>query len=54
MRLGKLEAQTEMRVGVGWDIWALGVKNWRNVDINREDCLKLLKKARVRTELSRL
>jgi hypothetical protein len=31
------------------DTWALGVKNWRNVDMNREDWLKVLKKSRVHT-----
>jgi hypothetical protein len=33
------------------DIRALGVKNWGNVAMNREDWLKLLKKARVHTGL---
>jgi hypothetical protein len=34
------------------DIRALQVKNWRDVVINREDWLKILKKARVHTGLS--
>jgi hypothetical protein len=34
------------------DIRALGVKNWRNVAMNKEDWLKLLKKGRVHTRLS--
>jgi hypothetical protein len=37
--------------GVIQYIRALGVKNWRIVAMNREDWQKLLKKARVRTEL---
>jgi hypothetical protein len=31
--------------GVTQDIRALGVKNWRNVAVNRKDWRKLLKKA---------
>jgi hypothetical protein len=38
--------------GVSQDIRALEVKNWRKVVMNREDWLKLLKKARVHTGLS--
>jgi hypothetical protein len=38
--------------GVIQDIRALGVKNWRNVAMNREDSWKLLKKARLHTGLS--
>jgi hypothetical protein len=34
------------------DIRALGVKIWRNVDMNREKWLKLMKEARVHTGLS--
>jgi hypothetical protein len=34
------------------DIGALGVRNWRNMAMNREDWLKTLKKARIDTELS--
>jgi hypothetical protein len=34
------------------DIRALGVRNWRNVAMNREEWLKPLKKARVHTGLS--
>jgi hypothetical protein len=33
------------------DITALGMKNWRNVAMNREHWLKLLKKARAHTGL---
>jgi hypothetical protein len=38
--------------GVSQDIRAPGMKSWRNVVMNREDWLKLLKKARVHTGLS--
>jgi hypothetical protein len=39
-------------IGVIQDIWVLGVKNWRNVAMDREDWRKLLKKARAHTGLS--
>jgi hypothetical protein len=38
--------------GVIQDIRVLGVKNWRNVAMDREDWRKLLKKARAHTRLS--
>jgi hypothetical protein len=38
--------------GVIQDIRTLGVKNWRNVAMDREDWPKLLKKTRVHTGLS--
>jgi hypothetical protein len=38
--------------GVIQDIRVLGVKNWRNVAMDREDWRKLLKKARAHTGLS--
>jgi hypothetical protein len=38
--------------GVIQDIRVLGVKNWRNVAMDREDWWKLLKKARGHTGLS--
>jgi hypothetical protein len=38
--------------GVIQDIRALGVENWRNVAMDREDWRKLLKKVRAHTELS--
>jgi hypothetical protein len=38
--------------GVIQDITALGVKNWRNVAVDREDWRKLLKKDRAHTGLS--
>jgi hypothetical protein len=38
--------------GVVHDIRTLGVKNWGNVSVEREDWLNLLKKARVHTGLS--
>jgi hypothetical protein len=34
------------KVGVTHDIKALGVKNWKSSALNREECLKFLKKAR--------
>jgi hypothetical protein len=34
------------------DIRALGVRNWRNAAMNKEDNMKLVKKARVHTGLS--
>jgi hypothetical protein len=37
--------------GMIQDIRALRMKNWRNSSMNREDWLKLLKKARVHTGL---
>jgi hypothetical protein len=37
--------------GVIQDIRALGVKNWSNVAMDREDWRKLLKKARAHTGL---
>jgi hypothetical protein len=37
--------------GVTQDIRALGVKNWRNMAIDREDWWKLLKEAKVHTGL---
>jgi hypothetical protein len=38
--------------GVIQDIRVLGVKNWRNVAMDREDWRKLLKRARAHTGLS--
>jgi hypothetical protein len=38
--------------GVIQDIRVLGVKNWRNATMDREDWRKLLKKARAHTGLS--
>jgi hypothetical protein len=38
--------------GVIQDIRVLGVKNWRNAPMDREDWQKLLKKARAHTGLS--
>jgi hypothetical protein len=44
--------QEMQNVSVIQDIRVLGVKNWRNVAMDREDWWKLLKKARAHTGLS--
>jgi hypothetical protein len=38
--------------GVAQDMQILGVKRWKNVDLNRDEWAKLLKKARVHQGLS--
>ena len=38
--------------GVDQDVRILGVKNWKKVALNRDECAKLLKKARVHQGLS--